>query len=374
MSLSGIRDISVIETPPRDRLPIQTYVSEENDQLIKDVLNRELARGGQAFVVYNRVESIEEFASHIRKLMPNANIGVAHGQMNEKLLENVIERLYDGVYNILIATTLIENGINLPMANTMVVIEADRLGLSQLYQLRGRIGRSDKLSYAYLTYVKDKHLTDDAYKRLEAIKEFSQLGSGFKIAMRDLEIRGAGNIFGKEQHGHIAKVGYDMFVKLLDEEVKDIKGEKINKLSDVKLEISLSAFISEDYIEDNEQRIVYYTRISEISSQDDMKNLLESLEDGYGQIPQEVKNLCLLAYLRNLAGNFSVQKLRVNKYECIVFLEKKEEIIDPRLAGNLNQYNGKLTFDSSIKIKFDNNGGILDKVKMLIEFFEKARG
>lgn len=374
MSLSGIRDISVIETPPRDRLPIQTYVSEENDQLIKDVLNRELARGGQAFVVYNRVESIEEFASHIRKLMPNANIGVAHGQMNEKLLENVIERLYDGVYNILIATTLIENGINLPMANTMVVIEADRLGLSQLYQLRGRIGRSDKLSYAYLTYVKDKHLTDDAYKRLEAIKEFSQLGSGFKIAMRDLEIRGAGNIFGKEQHGHIAKVGYDMFVKLLDEEVKDIKGEKINKLSDVKLEISLSAFISEDYIEDNEQRIVYYTRISEISSEDDMKNLLESLEDGYGQIPQEVKNLCLLAYLRNLAGNFSVQKLRVNKYECIVFLEKKEEIIDPRLAGNLNEYNGKLTFDSSIKIKFDNNGGILDKVKMLIEFFEKARG
>lgn len=374
MSLSGIRDISVIETPPRDRLPIQTYVSEENDQLIKDVLNRELARGGQAFVVYNRVESIEEFASHIRKLMPNANIGVAHGQMNEKLLENVIERLYDGVYNILIATTLIENGINLPMANTMVVIEADRLGLSQLYQLRGRIGRSDKLSYAYLTYVKDKHLTDDAYKRLEAIKEFSQLGSGFKIAMRDLEIRGAGNIFGKEQHGHIAKVGYDMFVKLLDEEVKDIKGEKINKLSDVKLEISLSAFISEDYIEDNEQRIVYYTRISEISSEDDMKNLLESLEDGYGQIPQEVKNLCLLAYLRNLSGNFSVQKLRVNKYECIVFLEKKEEIIDPRLAGNLNEYNGKLTFDSSIKIKFDNNGGILDKVKVLIEFFEKARG
>ena len=219
MSLSGIRDISVIETPPRDRLPIQTYVSEENDQLIKDVLNRELARGGQAFVVYNKVESIEEFASHIRKLMPNANIGVAHGQMNEKLLENVIERLYDGIYNILIATTLIENGINLPMANTMVVIEADRLGLSQLYQLRGRIGRSDKLSYAYLTYVKDKHLTDDAYKRLEAIKEFSQLGSGFKIAMRDLEIRGAGNIFGKEQHGHIAKVGYDMFVKLLDVDV-----------------------------------------------------------------------------------------------------------------------------------------------------------
>lgn len=372
MSLSGIRDISVIETPPRDRLPIQTYVAEENDQLIKDVLNREIARGGQAFVIYNRVESIEEFASHIRKLMPNASVGVAHGQMNEKLLENVIDRLYNGVYNILVSTTLIENGINLPLANTMVVIEADRLGLSQLYQLRGRIGRSDRLSYAYLTYVKDKHLTDDAYKRLEAIKEFSQLGSGFKIAMRDLELRGAGNIFGKEQHGHIAKVGYDMFVKLLDEEVRDIKGEKLVKRSDVKLEVSLSAFISEDYIEDNEQRIAYYTQISELSTRSELKNILQSLEDGYGEVPEEVKNLCYLAYMRNLASEFSIQKIRINKYENVVFLDKKEEIIDKRLAGVLGDYKGKLTFDSNVKIKFEVNGNVLLMVKKMIGFFESA--
>lgn len=372
MSLSGIRDISVIETPPRDRLPIQTYVSEESDQLLKDVITRELSRGGQAFVVYNRVESIEEFASHLRKLLPNASIGVAHGQMQERLLENVIDRLYKGQYNVLISTTLIENGINLPLANTMVVIEADRLGLSQLYQLRGRIGRSDRLSYAYLTYIKDKHLTDEAYKRLEAIKEFSQLGSGFKIAMRDLELRGAGNIFGKEQHGHIAKVGYDMFVKLLDEEVKDIKGERVIKKSDVKLEITLSAFISEDYIADNEQRIVYYTRISELSSRGEIKSLEESLKDGYGQLPKEVDALCHLAYLRNLASIYDVQKIRINKFEALVFLDKKEDIIDQRLAKNLGEFKGKLVFDSQVKIKFDWDLSVEEKLNKMIEFFEKA--
>ena len=370
MSLSGIRDISVIETPPRDRLPIQTYVSEENDQLIKDVISRELARGGQAFVIYNRVESIEEFASHIRKLLPNASIGVAHGQMHEKLLENVIDRLYQGIYNVLVSTTLIENGINLPLANTMVVIEADRLGLSQLYQLRGRIGRSDRLSYAYLTYIKDKHLTDDAYKRLEAIKEFSQLGSGFKIAMRDLELRGSGNIFGKEQHGHIAKVGYDMFVKLLDEEVKEVKGEKVNKTRDVKLEISLSAFISEDYIASDEQRIEYYTRISEISSREDLASITQSLKDGYGELPDEVLNLCKVAYLRNLAGHFDLTKIRVNKYETLVFLDKKEEIIEERLAKNMAQFSGKLVFDKDVKIRFDYSLSVAEKVDKLINFFE----
>ena len=372
MSLSGIRDISVIETPPRDRLPIQTYVSEENDQLIKDVISRELARGGQAFVIYNRVESIEEFASHLRKLLPNASIGVAHGQMHEKLLENVIDRLYQGIYNVLVSTTLIENGINLPLANTMVVVEADRLGLSQLYQLRGRIGRSDRLSYAYLTYIKDKHLTDDAYKRLEAIKEFSQLGSGFKIAMRDLELRGSGNIFGKEQHGHIAKVGYDMFVKLLDEEVKEVKGEKVNKTRDVKLEISLSAFICEDYIASDEQRIEYYTRISEISSREELSSITQSLKDGYGELPDEVLNLCKVAYLRNLAGHFDLTKIRVNKYETLVFLDKKEEIIEERLAKNMAQFSGKLVFDKDVKIRFDYSLSVAEKVDKLINFFEMA--
>lgn len=372
MSLSGIRDISIIETPPKDRLPVQTYLAEESEQLIKDVLSRELARGGQAFIVYNRVETIEEFASFVRRIMPLAKVGVAHGQMNERLLENVINRVYDGEYNILVSTTLIENGINLPSSNTMIVIDADRLGLSQLYQLRGRIGRGDRLGYAYLTYNKDKILTEDAYKRLEAIKEFSQLGSGFKIAMKDLEIRGSGNIFGKEQHGHIAKVGYDMFVKLLDEEVKEIKGEKVKIKSDVKLEISLSAYLSEDYVTESEQRIVYYTKISEISSREEMNEILEAMKDGYGEIPLELKNLCNMAYLRNLAGEFEVDKIRINKFECLVYLKKKEDIIDRRLSNILSQYDAKLTFDSQVKIKFNSNENVQNKLDMLLEFFERA--
>lgn len=372
MSLSGIRDISIIETPPRERLPIQTYIAEESDQLLKDVISRELARGGQAFVVYNRVESIEEFAAHLRTILPEAKIGVAHGQMDERLLENVIDRVYKGEYNILVATTLIENGINLPSANTMVVIEADRLGLSALYQLRGRIGRSDKLSYAYLTYIKDKHLTDDAYKRLEAIKEFSQLGSGFKIAMRDLELRGAGNIFGKEQHGHIAKVGYDMFVKLLDEEVKEIRGEKIKKQSDVKLEINLSAFISEGYIEDSEQRINFYSRISEIATAEEKQSLLENLEDAFGQVPEEIENLCKFAYIRNIASEFNVKKIVINNLENMIVLNKSENIMDERLETHLNDFNGRISFDNFVKIKFLSGGSILDKLNKMIEFFEKA--
>ncbi len=372
MSLSGIRDISIIETPPRDRLPIQTYLAEESEQLYKDVLLREMARGGQSFVVYNRVESIEEFASFLRKIIPEAKIGVAHGQMPEKMLENIISRLYNNEYNILIATTLIENGINLPLANTMIIVDADRLGLGQLYQLRGRIGRSDKLSYAYLTFTKDKVLNEEASKRLETMKEFSQLGSGFKIAMRDLELRGAGNIFGKQQHGHIEKVGYDMYVKLLNEQVKEIKGETITKKSDVKLEISLSAYISEDYIEDSDQRVVYYTRIGEIQSREELDELILSLEDGYGDIPQEIKNLAMFAYLRNLAGQFKVKRIVINKFECMAILEKDEKIIDENLAENLNDFKARLSFDNNIKIKFDLSGSVQEKLEKVVEFFEQG--
>lgn len=372
MSLSGIRDISIIETPPRDRLPIQTYITEQSDDLLKDVISRELARGGQAFVVYNRVESIEEFTCHLRRILPEAKIGVAHGQMNEKVLENVIQRLYDGEYNVLVASTLIENGINLPFANTMVIVEADRLGLSQLYQLRGRIGRSDKLSYAYLTYIKDKKLTDEGYERLEAMKEFSALGSGFKIAMRDLEIRGAGNIFGKEQHGHIAKVGYDMYVKLLDEEVKSIRGEKITTKSDVKLEVALSAFISGDFVEDDEQRIALYTKISGLNDKNEMASLLESLRDGYGDVPNEVKNLCYLAIMRNLAGEFNIQRIKVTKLECFIVLKKNENIIDKALADVLDKFGGKLVLSNDIKIKFSPSQNVLKDCFRLIEMLEKA--
>lgn len=372
MSLSGIRDISVIETPPKDRLPIQTYVSELDDELLKDVLSREKARGGISFVIYNRVETIEEFVAHIRTLLPETKVAFAHGQMPEKVLESIIEKLYQGEFDILVSTTLIENGVDLAKANTMVVIDADRLGLSTLYQLRGRIGRSDKLSYAYLTYTKDKVLTEQSVKRLEALKEFSSLGSGFKIAIRDLEIRGAGNIFGKQQHGHIAKVGYDMFVKLLDEEVKKLKGEKLENKKDVKMEVAIDAYIDENYITSSEERIVYYTRISEIESQSDMQNILTSLSDGFGGVPKEIENLCHLAYLRNLAGNFDVTKVRINSSASEIYLKKQEKVIDERLAKHLSAFQGKLVFDSGVKIAFNLSGKVENKLEKLISFFEMA--
>ncbi len=372
MSLSGIRDISIIETPPRDRLPIQTYVVETSDDLIRDVLSREIARGGQAFVIYNRVESIDEFALYIKRLIPNAKIGIAHGQMNERVLEEVINKLYDCEFNIFISTTLIENGIDLPSANTMIVIDADKLGLGQLYQIRGRIGRSDKLSYAYLTYDKNKILSVDAYKRLSAIKEFSSLGSGFKIAMRDLEIRGAGNIFGKEQHGHIAKVGYDMFVKLLDEAVEELKGQKKEESREIKMEVAIDAYIGESYIASSDERIALYTKISELDSLSSLNDLLNSLKDGYGDVPNEISNLCMIALVKNMALGFGISRIRINSFETIIFLEKREEIISPALAKNLNSFNARLAFDSSPKIVFDVKGSIKDKLMLLIDYFAEA--
>ncbi len=371
MSLSGIRDISIIETPPKERLPIQTYVVENSDDLIKDVLNRELMRGGQAFVIYNRVEDIDEFASYIKSLVPNAKIGIAHGQMQEKYLENVINKLYQGEFNVFISTTLIENGVDLPSANTMIIIDADRLGLGQLYQIRGRIGRSDKLSYAYLTYDKNKILSVDAYKRLSAIKEFSSLGSGFKIAMRDLEIRGAGNIFGKEQHGHIAKVGYDMFVKLLEEATGELKGKSKAEEKEIKMEVALDAFIAENYIQESQERILLYTKISELSCKNSRDELLKSLSDGYGDVPKEIKNLCNIALLKNLASGNNVNRIRINSNELIVYLEKTQEVISPKLALALSSYGGKLAFDNSPKLVFDKKTSTKDKLDLMIDMFSE---
>lgn len=372
MSLSGIRDISLITTPPKDRLPIQTYVAEQSDEIIKDVLSREISRGGIAFVIYNRVETIEEFARYVKKLVPKAQIGIAHGQMSERELERVIYNLYEGKFNVLVSTTLIENGIDLPSANSMIIIDADRLGLGQLYQIRGRIGRSDRLSYAYLLYDKDKILGVDAYKRLSAIKEFSELGSGFKIAMRDLEIRGAGNIFGKEQHGHIAKVGYDMFVKLLDEAVKELQGQKTTEKHAVKLEIPLDAFISEEYIPSSDERILMYTKISNIKNEADEQEILKTLADGFGQVPDAVKNLCKIARLKNLASNFDIVKISVNAAASVIILNKSEEILPPSLAVNLKDYNGVLSYDNLPKITFKNGGSVIKNVNILIEFFNAS--
>ncbi len=372
MSLSGIRDISVIATPPRDRLPIQTYVSSYSDDLLKDVVARELARGGKSLILFNRVADIMEFRSHVDALLPQAKIGVAHGQMEEKELARVINDLYDDKFNVLISTTLIENGIDLPTLNTLFVVDCDMLGLGQLYQIRGRIGRSDKLAYAYLTYDGSKVLTVEAYKRLDAIKEFRELGSGFKIAMRDLEIRGAGNILGKEQHGHMQKVGYDMYVRLLEEVTHEVAGEKSNTQKEIKMELVLDAYISEKYINSQEERIVYYSRISNISNKNELEQTENSLKDQYGDLPREVDNLCRIAYLKNLAGYFNVRKIVINSTECEVYLYKCEEIIDRRLSNISGFFDTRLKFEETPILKVNLTGKVIDKVKKLTEMFEMA--
>lgn len=372
MSLSGIRDISVIATPPRDRLPIQTYVSPYSDQLLQDVVSRELSRNGKALVLFNKVAEIYNFRSHVASLLPQAKIGVAHGQMMEQELSKVINDLYEDKFNLFISTTLIENGVDLPTLNTLFVVDCDMLGLSQLYQIRGRIGRSDKLAYAYLTYNGGKILTEDAYKRLEAIKEFRELGSGFKIAVRDLEIRGAGNILGKEQHGHMQKVGYDMYVKLLEEVTKEISGQKTRSEKEIKMELLLDAFISEDYVSSQEERIIFYNKISKISTLEEYTQVTNQLKESNGDLPVETQNLCKIAFLKNLASNFNVQKIRINSNDCLIYFYKSEEIIDKRLSKMSDFYDTCLKFEELPILKINAKGKVLEKVNLVIEMFSKA--
>lgn len=373
MSLSGIRDISVIATPPHDRLPIQTYVSAYSDQLLQDVVSRELSRNGKALILFNKVAEIYNFRNHVESLLPQAKIGVAHGQMMEQELSKVINDLYEDKFNLFISTTLIENGVDLPTLNTLFVVDCDMLGLSQLYQIRGRIGRSNRLAYAYLTYNGGKILTKDAYKRLEAIKEFRELGSGFKIAIRDLEIRGAGNILGKQQHGHMQKVGYDMYVKLLDEVTKELSGQKTNSEKEIKMELVLDAFISEEYVSSQEERIVFYNKISKISSQEDFEQIKTQLTQSNGDLPAETLNLCKIAYLKNLAAEFNVQKIRINSNDCMVYFYKSEEIIDKRLSKMGDFYDVCLKFEEVPILKVNAKGKVVQKVDLLIEMFSKAK-
>ncbi len=319
MALSGIRSISTINTPPKKRLPVQTYITEETDTLIKDAVLKEVNRGGQVFILYNRVESILSFAKHISDLLPTVRIVVAHGQMEERTMEKNVMDFYNGEKDLLISTTIIENGIDLPKANTLIVIDADKLGLSTLYQLKGRVGRSDRLAYAYFTFKKEKILTQTAYERLNAIIEFTEMGSGIKIAMRDLEIRGAGNVLGVEQHGHMDKIGYELYSKLLKEE---LTGE--TKIVP-ELDIRVTAYIPDDYIESNSARMDMYKEIAELTSIKEEKELLEVLKENYGEIPEETIVLIDIALVKRLAEEFNVSKVDVkNDEQCFVFENFKD--------------------------------------------------
>ncbi|MBG9772329.1 transcription-repair coupling factor [Brevibacillus laterosporus] len=302
MSMLGVRDLSVIETPPENRFPVQTYVLDYSPALVREAIERELAREGQVFFLYNQVQGIEQMAEHISALVPDARVAVAHGQMNESELERIILDFLDGNYDVLVSTTIIETGVDIPNVNTLIIYNADRMGLSQLYQLRGRVGRSNRIAYAYFTYQRDKVLTEVAEKRLQAIKEFTELGSGFKIAMRDLSIRGAGNLLGAEQHGFINTVGFDLYTQMLKEAIDDLRGEvrteEIAPVPPVEINLQVDAYLPSDYITDSRQKIEMYKKFVATSTIEELDDLADELIDRFGNIPYPVDNLLMISRLR----------------------------------------------------------------------------
>ena len=310
MSLSGIKDISIINTPPQNRLPIKTYVGEYNEQTVKHAIVNELDRDGQVFYLYNRVETIEEFKLELQKMIPNARIAVGHGQLSEKQLEEVIVDFSNHEIDVLLCTTIIENGLDIPNANTIIIHEADKLGLAQLYQLRGRVGRSEKQAYCYCLYKKNKELTKEATERLKAIKEFTTLGSGYRIAMRDVEIRGVGNILGTKQHGHMVNVGFDTYCQLLEETVLELKGEKVEKNKPAIVDINVTAYIPDDWVGSSEQKMIEYKRLADVKNQIELDYIVSEWKDRFSRIPIEVENLIKLIKIRLLATDAMVSVVR----------------------------------------------------------------
>lgn len=332
MSLSGIRDMSIIEEPPQERYPVMTYVIEAKDSIIQDEIHRELARGGQVFFVYNRVEGIEEIASKIKKLVPEARVGIAHGRMSSKELEDTILSFLSKEFDVLVCTTIIETGMDISNANTMIIYNADQMGLSQLYQLRGRVGRSTRQGYAYLMYERNKNLSEVAEKRLKAIKEFTEFGSGFKIAMRDLEIRGAGDVLGAKQHGHMAIIGYELYVKMLNDAIAKIKGEEVIEDIDVEINLNVNAYIPSRYIRDEMTKLEMYKKIATIDSKEDMYEIQEELEDRFSDIPKETQTLLNIAYIKSLCKRLKID--RVKQANQKILLEPMTEYITKQVNGN----------------------------------------
>lgn len=373
MAMSGIRDMSVLEEAPQDRHPVQTYVLEHDNSVINEAIRRELRRGGQVFYLYNRTDSIEAKAAAIREAVPEAKIAVAHGKINEKQLSDIWEQMLNQEVNILVCTTIIETGIDLPNANTLIIENADRMGLSQLHQLRGRVGRSSRRAYAYFTYPPHKVLSEISTKRLNAIREFTEFGSGFKIAMRDLELRGAGNIMGAQQHGHMENVGYDMYLKLLSEAVSEEKGEE-NTTTDIEclIDVNVDAHIPEEYISNLSQRLDIYRRIADIRNKNHSKDVIDELQDRFGEIPKAVMGLIDIALVRNIAYNMGIYEIRQNETSLLLYVKdiRSEEVgnIIKELPGQAMLNAGNKPY---IAIRFPKDMPILDVLKFTFNLNEK---
>ena len=371
MSVVGVRDMSVIYEPPQNRKPVQTYVLEYDEEVIKEAITKELERDGQVFYIYNKVEDIMLKADAISRLVPEARVGFAHGRMTGSEIEEIMEDFVDKKINVLVCTTILESGIDIPNANTIIVENADRMGLAQLYQIRGRVGRSDRQGYAYITYKKDKVLAEEADKRLKAIKEFTEFGSGFKIAMRDLEIRGAGSLIGEIQHGHLEEVGYDTYCRLLDEVVKEEQGIEVKPEFDVQIDLNVTSFIPESYISDSNQKIEIYQDIALCKDEKDIQDVIDELIDRFGDIPTEVEKLLEISRIKQLAKAKGVSKIS-SKKEAVIFTYDNSLFDDSCVQPLIKEYGNRIRFSPGVKpmitLKIANNSEeeILKEVKKFL--------
>ena len=366
MSIVGVRDMSVIYEPPHNRKPVQTYVLEYDQEVITEAITKEIERGGQVFYLFNQVEGIEKKANEISMLVPEAKVGFAHGKMSGRELEEIMESFINQEINVLVCTTILESGIDIPNANTIIVENADRLGLAQLYQIRGRVGRSDKQAYAYITYKRDKLLSEVADKRLKAIKEFTEFGSGFKIAMRDLEIRGAGSMLGEMQHGHMEQVGYDTYCKLLDEVIKEMQGIEVVEEQDVQIDLAVSSYIPDNFIENSSQKIEIYQNIALCRTEEELQNVIDEVIDRYGRLPKELENLIDIARIKQLARKANILKI-AQRENGIVFYFVKEKI-KPEMVNTLITKSPMLVkFSNAVEpyvtLRIKENENIIEKAK-----------
>ena len=372
MSLVGIRDMSVLEEPPVDRMPIQTFVMEKNDEIIREAIIRELTRGGQVYYVYNRVGNMDIIANEVAKLVPEASVAFAHGQMNERQLERTMYQFINGEIDVLVSTTIVETGLDIPNVNTMIIDDADKLGLSQLYQLRGRVGRSNRTAYAFLMYKRDKMLKEVVEKRLAAIKEFTELGSGFKISMRDLEIRGAGNLLGEAQHGHMEAVGYDLYCKMLNQAVKNMKGEESPQEEyDTTVDLNLDAFIPVSYIRSEGGKLDMYKRVAEIETEEERLDMESELVDRFGEPPESVSNLLRISLLKTKAHKAFITSVSQKKDQVKFILYPQAKIAAERIPAMMKRIGGHITFNHGANPFFlytiEKKRGILEQIELLID-------
>jgi len=373
MSIVGIRDMSCLYEPPQNRRPVQTYVLEYDDEVIKEAITKELERSGQVFYLYNNVQGIDKKAREIAELVPEAKVGFAHGKMQGKDLEEIMMDFINKKIDVIVCTTILESGIDIPNANTIIVENADRLGLAQLYQIRGRVGRADKQAYAYITYKRDKLITEVADKRLKAIKEFTEFGSGFKIAMRDLEIRGAGSLLGEIQHGHMEQVGYDTYCKILDEVIKESKGIELKEELDVTIDINVSSYIPDGYIENSSQKIEVYQNIALCRTKEDIQNTITDIEDRFGKMPKEMVSLIGIAEIKEMCKDIGIIKVMQKQNSIVFFIQ--QEVFDMDIGQLVHKYGDRIKISSGINpyitYKLKNGENVISEIKEFLDGYNK---